>query len=186
MTMPDPGSDFIAALRAIKVDYSQESATQFRKDAAIMLKINTTILVTLSACLLGLFGCGPAGPDYGSLDLSEVHGKITLDGQPLSGGLIHFQAEDGTYSYANIDAEGRYKMMFNSEQPGVLKGGKTVRIWSSRGVPGESNAGGEEEGDPDAGPRQVEQIPSRYNSRSTLTANVENASEEFNFDLKSR
>lgn len=150
------------------------------------MKIDTAILATVSACVLGLSGCSPAGPDYGSLDLSEVHGTITLDGQPLSGGLIHFQAEDGTYSYAPIDAEGCYKMMFNSEQPGVLKGGKTVRIWSSRSVPGEANAGGEEEGDPDARPRQVERIPSRYNIRSTLTANVENASEEFNFDLKSR
>ena len=151
------------------------------------MKIDTIALVTLCACVLVFSGCGPAGPDYGSLGLSEVHGTITLDGQPLSGGIVHFESEDETFSYATTDADGRYKMMFNSEQSGVLKGRKTVRIWSSNKAGNEAEAGGEEEEDPDTRHRRrVERVPARYNVKSTLTRTVANDSEKFNFDLKSR
>ncbi len=146
----------------------------------------TLFLFALPTCILVVFGCGPSGPDYGSLDLSEVHGTITLDGQPLSGAIVHFESEDETFSDATSDANGRYEMMFNSEQPGVLKGRKIVRIWSSRKSAGESEGGEEEEGDPDSRQFRVEMVPAQYNVKSTLTTTVEKDAEEFNFDLKSR
>ena len=146
------------------------------------MKRDTILFFALATCILVVSGCGQAGPDYGSLGLSKVHGTITLDGQPLSGGRVRFQAEDGTYSYGVTDADGHYEMMFNSEQAGVLKGPKTVRIWSSGG--GSKDADEEVEG-LDVKPRQGEKVPPRYNKKSELTVNVENASEEFNFDLKS-
>ena len=150
------------------------------------MKKRSTLSVLLSTCVLVLLGCGPERPDYGSLNLSEVHGTVTLDGQPLAGGLVQFQSEDATYSYGTTDESGRYELMFNSEQSGVLKGRKTVRIWSSKKAAAAAENRGEEEGDPDAVRHPAEKVPPQYNSRSTLTANVEKDSEEFNFDLKSR
>jgi hypothetical protein len=131
-------------------------------------------------------GCGgPPRPDYGSLDLSQARGCVTLDGQPLTGALILFEAPDATYSYAQTDGRGRYRLMFNSEQAGVCKGPKTVRIWSSRGVPGLSEADGGAEQDPDAPPPQPERIAPRYNSRSELRVTVEDHSHTFDFQLES-
>ena len=132
-------------------------------------------------------GCGQAGPDYGSLDLASVHGKVTLGGEPLPEALVLFEADDRTFSYALTDGKGRYELMFNSEKSGVTKGAKTVRIWSSRGIPGmaEAQGGGEGE-DPDARRRKTEKVAPRYNQKSKLTATVVEDSEEFDFDLESR
>ena len=67
----------------------------------------------------------------------------------------------------------------------------TVRIWSSRGVPGAAEAGGGGD-DPDgvkdeagAVPAAAERVPAKYNAQSELTATVQNASETIDFDLRS-
>lgn len=136
------------------------------------------------ALFVSLAGCGQSGPDYGSLDLSSVNGTVTLDGQPLIGALVLFEADDLTYSYALTDDSGKYELMFNSEKAGVTKGSKTVRIWSSRGIPGMAEAGssGEEE-DPDVKPDKSEKVPSKYNEQSELTVTVSDSSETFDFEL---
>jgi hypothetical protein len=156
----------------------------------------------LAALLLGVFaailcGCGQTGPDYGSLGLCSVQGTVTLDGTPLERALVQFEAADTTFSYGLTDGSGHYELMFNSRQPGTMKGSKIVRIWSSRGIPGAAEAGSGEEGeDPDnavagveggdaAKPAGQERVPAKYNRQSKLTANVENESETFNFDLRS-
>lgn len=131
-----------------------------------------------------LVGCGQAGPDYGSLDLSSAGGTVTLGGQPLANALVLFEADDLTYSYALTDDSGRYKLMFNSEKAGVTKGSKTVRIWSSRGIPGMAEAGGSvEEEDPDAKRKKAEKVPAKYNEKSELTVMVTDSSKKFDFDL---
>lgn len=141
-------------------------------------------------------GCGSTKPDYGSLDLCAVGGKITLDGTPLEKALVQFEAEDKTFSFGLTDADGQYRLMFNSRQPGVLKGKKTVRIWSSRGIPGASEAGeaGEasEGDDPDGvgddgrvAAAAAERVPAKYNVSSELTAVVENDGQTFDFELRS-
>jgi hypothetical protein len=156
----------------------------------------------LAALLLGVFaailcGCGQTGPDYGSLGLCSVQGTVTLDGTPLEKALVLFEAADATFSYGLTDGSGHYELMFNSRQPGAMKGSKTVRIWSSRGIPGASEAGGGEEGaEPDdavggveeggaAKPAVAERVPAKYNRQSELTATVERESETFDFDLRS-
>jgi hypothetical protein len=156
---------------------------------------------SISALLLGVVaalscGCGQTGPDYGSLGLCSVQGTVTLDGTPLEKALVLFEAADATFSYGLTDGSGHYELMFNSRQPGAMKGSKVVRIWSSRGIPGASEAGSGEEGeDPDdatggteggaAKPAGQERIPAKYNRQSELTATVEKESETFNFDLRS-
>jgi hypothetical protein len=133
-----------------------------------------------------LSGCGTPQPDYGSLDLSTVTGKVTLNGEPLAGGLVIFEAGDLTFSYATTDGRGRYRLMFNSQRPGVTKGRKTVRIWSSRRAPGLAEAeGAEDEAHADRPARTSERVPPRYNDRSELTVTVERARETFDFALRS-
>lgn len=140
---------------------------------------------SLSALSLAvLAGCGQAGPDYGSLDLCAAKGTVTLDGKPLPKALVLFEAEDQTYSYALTDDAGNYSLMFNSEKSGVTKGNKTVRIWSSKGIPGMAEAGGSvEEEDPDVKPDKAEKVPPKYNQNSELTVTVEKSSEVFDFEL---
>jgi hypothetical protein len=145
--------------------------------------------VTFGATSLAplLPGCGRTGPDYGSLNLSSASGKVTLGGEPLSEALVLFEAGDRTFSYALTDGKGRYELMFNSEKSGVTKGAKTVRIWSSRGIPGMAEAGGgSEKGPPEAKSPKIEKVPARYNAKSELTVTVDEDSEEFDFDLETR
>lgn len=155
--------------------------------------------LALAIATLAFAGCGAATPDYGSLDLCNAGGKIILDGTPLEKALVLFEAEDKTYSFGVTDASGQYRLMFNSRQPGVLKGTKTVRIWSSRGIPGAAEAGATEGGgkagegdDPDGvgddgrvAPAAAERVPAKYNVKSELTAVVESDGQTFDFELRS-
>jgi hypothetical protein len=125
-------------------------------------------------------------PDYSSLDLSDVQGRVTIDGQSLAGALVLFEAQDRSFSYALTDDRGDYRLMFNSEAPGVSKGLKTVRIWTSRGIPGLEEAGSAAEDEADAPTEQPERVPARYNVRSILTVTVGDDSREFDFDLDSQ
>jgi hypothetical protein len=146
---------------------------------------NSCLFFALAISGLVFFGCSrAAGPNYKKLDLSQVHGKVTLDGQPLPQAHVRFYAKDGTLSYGMTDSEGRYSLMFNSEQPGVLKGPKTISILAADSV--SSGAGAGEGADPDAKQRKVNRVPARYNTKSTLTETVDKPTHEFNFDLKSR
>ena len=85
------------------------------------MRINTILLFALAICSLTFFGCGPAGPDYGSLDFSEVHGTITLDGRPLSGGTVHFESEAGSEEEGDPDTRrrqvGRVPVQYNVKYP---------------------------------------------------------------------
>ena len=144
------------------------------------LSVQRRILI-IAALLPATSGCGRSGPDYAALDLAAVHGRVTLDGTCLENALVLFESDDGAFSFALTDRRGDYQMMFNSEKPGVTKGTKTVRIWSSRAVPGMSEATGGANG---LGRARPERVPARYNDRSELEAKVENDAEQFDFDLK--
>jgi len=138
------------------------------------------ILAVVAAAALA--GCGGVGADYSQVDLNSVGGTITLDGQPLANAIVVFEAPDQTYSYAQTDESGRYRLLFNTEKAGVTPGPKVVRIRTSGGL-GEELEGPTEEG-PEM-PAEPEKVPPCYNSRSQLKANVDGSSGSFNFDLKS-
>jgi hypothetical protein len=59
-------------------------------------------LLALALCLS--LGCGKR--------LAEVHGRVTFQGQPVSGGasLLFVNAEAGTYIVAKLDEDGRYRV----------------------------------------------------------------------------
>jgi hypothetical protein len=116
-------------------------------------------------------GCGVQRPDYASLDLCDVTGVVRLDNAPLVGATVRFENENGTFSEGVTDSSGRYRLMYNSEQPGIAHGSKVVRIRSQRELDGETQG--------------TELIDARYNVESKLRAEVRSRSGRFNFDLKS-
>lgn len=121
-------------------------------------------------------GCWSSTPrmDYSKAGLVEVGGTVRFGGEPLAGAIVLFEnPENGTFSYARTDQAGRYALMFDSVQPGVTKGRKTVRIKTS-GSLGEDDPGAR------SGP---ERIPARYNAESSLTVEVTADSSATDFDL---
>jgi hypothetical protein len=137
------------------------------------------------------FGCsGPPAPDYSELGLIDVRGIVTLDGSPLSGATIRFEAQDGTFSTGRTNEHGQYRLMFNSEQSGVLPGAKTVRITMTSGDDAnEDGVDREMESTPDddvhSGGSGVRHIPERYGRKSELQIVVDSSHNEFPFELSS-
>ena len=128
-----------------------------------------------TVCLAALMLCGchrTRQADYSELELVEVSGRVTLDGQPLTHANVLFESEDASSSYGRTDENGDYKLLFNSEKSGCLPGKKIVRI--TMGPVGD-------EVDPDAvGP---DDLPAKYNTESRLSADVSQDRRRFDFDL---
>lgn len=122
--------------------------------------------------------------DYSSLGLVDVSGRVTLDGQPLAGASVCFEAEDRTFSQGQTDTAGRYRLMYNSEQAGVTPGRKTIRIRTAVATVGEAAAPTEDHPAAPAPPR--ERLPACYNTASTLHVEVTPARRTFDFPLQSR
>ena len=140
-----------------------------------------TVLVCAAAFLCGC--SDPLATDYSGLGLVEVSGTVTLDGDPLPGATVIFEADDQTYSFGRTDASGRYELMFNSEKSGVIPGRKIVRI--TMGPVGEEADAGEPDEGEDSPALPGVAIPARYNAQSELTADVSAEHNEFDFDLLS-
>lgn len=143
----------------------------------------------LSLALMILAGC-EAGirTDYSSLNLVDVSGVVTLDGEPLADALVVFESEDLTLSSARTDADGAYSLQFNSEQSGVTPGPKTVRISTTGSLDEEAGAGEDGEGgDPDQATvaSESEAVPACYNTESRLRVDVRSDTRQFDFALQS-
>lgn len=141
-------------------------------------------MVALLILLLSLSGCGGSGDQP---ELGQVSGKITLDGEPLSGVAVVFQPDDGRPATGRTDAEGKYELTYIRKTLGTKVGLNRVEI-----APDEE---GEDEGEPDGDdtspqPKQSvssrkPKIPARYNSRSELERDVKPGKNTFDFDLES-
>jgi len=69
-------------------------------------------------------GCSQRGPQ-----IAPVHGRITLDGQPLPKAEITFHpAGSERPSAGRTDSDGRYELMFKRGEPGAMVGQNTVTI----------------------------------------------------------
>jgi predicted small lipoprotein YifL len=121
---------------------------------------------TIALALLALIaGCGRSGPQ-----IAPVHGRITLDGQPLSGADVRFQPDGPERpSVGRTGSDGSYELMFKRGQPGAVVGQHTVQIWVS----------------PEVVPNPPV-IAARFNSESELRREVQAGENNvFDFDLKS-
>lgn len=139
----------------------------------------------LIAALTGgvLVGCEER-MDYESLGLVNVTGRVTLDGKPLAGVTVRFEGPPNRFADGKTDADGKYILMYDSNQAGCTPGEKVVRI-----MQGGAGEGTEEEA-PVEGPdgrvaAPTQSIPASYNRQSMLKANVTPENKTFDFDPKS-
>ena len=144
-----------------------QKATIAMKNFSLLAALFTLGLIPLSA------GCG--GPASTAVPIS---GTVTVDGQPVEGGLITFlSVDDATPAAGAPIKDGTY-------QAEVEPGEKKIMVLGTKVV-------GEEyilKGVPDSGTREkLETVthPS-YNARhlTPLTATISGPSEDLNFDLK--
>jgi hypothetical protein len=142
----------------------------------------TTALVAAVGVLVAA-GCGSAGwgPDYSGVELVEVNGRITLDGQPLPGAELLFVAADGCWSSGLTDPDGRYRLRFDSNRFGTPPGPKLVRIHARPVTIDAAGEAQELEGLDDSLPRDP--LPACYNSRSRLSAEIAGPTPDLDFAL---
>ena len=124
----------------------------------------------IQICVLFLFvaGCGGAGD---APKLNPVHGKVTLDGQPLPNAIVSFIPPKGPPSGAITDAEGKYEMRFKTGAVGAVVATHSVTVstdMDGSGAPG------------------AEKVPPKFNKETTLSAVVKEGPNEHNFDLQSK
>lgn len=124
---------------------------------------------------VALVGCGggPEGPE-----LFPVSGTVTFDGSPVDDGRILFRRAEGDQkAYSAEIKAGKYSLECEA---GKVK----VEITASRLIPGKFDTS-----NPDDEPQPVGEmyIPAKYNSESTLEAEVKSAGENtIPFDLTSK
>ena len=111
-----------------------------------------------------------AGCSSSPYSLVPVSGTVTLDGQPLAGGVINFQpVGEGTVtvgpgSTARIDAAGRFSLSTIRGQPGAVVAKHRVKIYSYSAETAKIEDGGST--------AQRERVPARYNYQSDVTFDV--------------
>ncbi|GAA4452314.1 carboxypeptidase-like regulatory domain-containing protein [Novipirellula rosea] len=151
--------------------------------------LQATAFIT-TACIvlvLSTLGCGGSlDADYSSIGLVPVSGTVTLDGEPIEGAVVFFEADDRTFSYGTTDDSGHYELKFNSKTTGVTQGPKTVRI-STVASTGERGEEDEEESESESSApkaKRTERFPVTYNKKSELQVSVSDSQTTFNFDLR--
>ena len=121
--------------------------------------------------LMAISGCGQKSE--GMPDLAPVVGTVTMDGEPLPGVSITFEAEAGATSYATTDELGKYELSYIRSSKGAGVGVNTVRIETALDHPPE--------------PGWRDPVHPIYNVHTTLQADVVKGEENvFNFDLESK
>ncbi len=120
-------------------------------------------LVLAFLALLPLTACGPSD------GLQEVSGKVTWNGESLEKGDITFSPENAQFgSEAGKITAGTYRF---KARPGKNK----VQIYATRLVPGKLGPMGE--------PATEMYIPAKYNTATTLSADVAPGTGEHDFTL---
>ncbi len=128
-------------------------------------------------CLIGslLLALGCSGTPSDQPELGSVTGSVTLDGKPLVNVWVGFAPRDGRSSMGLTDKDGRYKLDYLFDTPGAKVGQHTVTITT----PQEDESGGEV-------PNFRELIPAKYNTKTTLTAEVKPGQNKIDFALTSK
>jgi hypothetical protein len=132
--------------------------------------------VALTSAVCG--GCG--GSDHP--DLGQVQGTVTMDEEPLADATVTFVPEEGRPSSGITNSNGEYELTYVRDTKGAVLGHHKVRILAV-----EEDASAEDTEFPeDTASQAKESIPAKYNTQTTLTADVEKGKNTFDFDLKSQ
>ena len=132
------------------------------------------LALLLAAIVLGVTGCDRGPP------ISEVSGKVTFQGQPVSEGVINFASESGFGAQARLAADGSYSLRSHHGK-GIPLGSYKVSIAPPPFDPVPADLS-----KPPAERPQYPDIPARYRSFDTsgLTAEVREGGNVFEFDMK--
>ncbi|MFK7778174.1 MAG: hypothetical protein QM501_08645 [Gimesia sp.] len=126
--------------------------------------------------LCGITGCSGNGGESVP-DLGEVTGKITLDGAPLGNANVIFEPQVvdnksmSRASTAITSAAGTYNLKYNSDVSGASIGKHKVIISKMSDNPEEAG---------------LQLVPTKYNDKSDLSADIVAGENNFDFDLKSK
>tara|TARA_R110002111_G_scaffold262862_2_gene342004 strand:+ start:9389 stop:9802 length:414 start_codon:yes stop_codon:yes gene_type:complete len=135
--------------------------------------------------------------------LGEVSGIVTMNGSPLADVVVVFTPEKGNPSSGRTDASGKYVLFYRENAEGAIVGSHKVSITSkqtfnpsSKGeseieeaIPIDSPTGPDSNMPPiklPAGTFKKESIPTKYNTKTELKADVIAGENTFDFDLKSK
>ena len=138
-----------------------------------MKRLHVLAGLTLGVAVLAS-GCS-TGPSFG-----EVHGMVTLDGEPLAEGVVRFVPVDGMTPSAGAVIEGG---QFNER---VAVGRYRVEISSWKLPKGIKSSKEMKRGTVDEGPALEELIPERYNKKSELTADIKRGPNDLKFELNTK
>ena len=94
-----------------------------------------------------------------------------MDGQPVADARVTFVPASGSHSVGTTDSEGHYTLAYDQAHTGAVIGKHTVRI-EKYGEPGSPND-------------TENQLPEKYGQNSSLTAEVKEGENSFDFKLES-
>ncbi|MCS7238567.1 MAG: carboxypeptidase-like regulatory domain-containing protein [Thermoguttaceae bacterium] len=146
------------------------------------------ILPWLIVLMLVFAGCGSGG-----VQLGQVRGRVTMDGQPLPNVIVTFTpVGGGMASTGTTNAEGYYELVC-PQGKGAVVGQHKVSVRSQQGAGGQApevrsddpayQYGGEAS---QAAAPPPEKIPARYNVNSQLVFEVKPGLNEINLELTSQ
>jgi hypothetical protein len=121
-----------------------------------------SICVIFALCAIP--GCEPSYPET-----APVSGKVTLGGEPVSGGEIQFFPDEGIMATGRIESDGTYRLTTFQPDDGAVIGEHRVAVRAE----GPISATG------------LITVPKRYQNPETsnLTATVKPGSNRINFPL---
>jgi hypothetical protein len=138
----------------------------------------------IGLCVALAFGCS------GKYKVSQVSGRVTLNGKPLARGSVTFvpmgskeNQAPGPTAWGPIDADGRYKLAIDPKTPGTVVG--KCRVYISGVLPDEKAVNDDSD---TGGKRRLprDPVPPRYNKNTDLVYDVPpGGTDKADFDLKS-
>ncbi|QDT20662.1 carboxypeptidase regulatory-like domain-containing protein [Gimesia chilikensis] len=140
------------------------------------LSFNSLKFILISSLLFCFSGCA-GGSGEAVPELADVNGVVTMDGAPLVNAKVIFEPQETTgnarrrASSATTQEDGSYNLDYNEDASGASLGKHRVVIIKLTDNP------------EDAGKQLV---PTKYNDKSELTADVKADGNTINFDLKSK
>lgn len=116
----------------------------------------------IASLVLMVSGCG--GGDRPPL--GKVTGKVTINGEPLTGVIVVFQPEEGRAAVAETGPDGSYEMSYLDGVKGAKLGPTNVSFAAPTG------------GSPS------HPIPPKYQGKTDLEVDVQSGNNTFDFDLE--
>lgn len=152
----------------------------------MVLRKNALMLSMMTlGSLVGTIGCSTTSePDYSKLGLVDLTGTLTLDGKPLGNVELRLETtEDFIYSYGVTDAQGKFRLMFDSRKPGIIPGKKRLMVLPKS--KGESESEGDEGADSVQSNQDATSIPACYGRDSKKFIDIAASMRTLPIDLKS-